>query len=83
MMRGISSISSVTRRAGPAGGWGWWTAADDLNTESANALLKLVEEPPAKSLIFIVCHAPGKLLRTLRSRCRKMPLSALPLEATP
>ena len=65
-------------------GWrvGLVDAADDLNTESANALLKLVEEPPAKSLIFIVCHAPGKLLRTLRSRCRKMPLSALPLEDT-
>ncbi len=61
------------------GGWrvGIVDAADDLNTESANALLKLVEEPPSKTLILLVCHAPGKLLRTLRSRCRKMPLEAL------
>ena len=69
-----------------AGGDGWRVglvdAADDLNTESANALLKLVEEPPSKSLILLVCHAPGKLLRTLRSRCRKLPLSALDIDQT-
>jgi DNA polymerase III subunit delta' len=69
-----------------AGGDGWRVglvdAADDLNTESANALLKLVEEPPTKALILLVCHAPGKLLRTLQSRCRKLPLSALDDEQT-
>jgi DNA polymerase III subunit delta' len=55
-------------------------AADDLNTESANALLKLVEEPPAKTLILLTCHAPGRLLRTLRSRCRRLPLAALTVQ---
>ncbi len=66
-------------RTSSNGGWrvGIVDAADDLNSESANALLKLVEEPPAKTLIFLVCHAPGKLLRTLRSRCRKLPLASL------
>jgi DNA polymerase III subunit delta' len=66
-------------RTSGGGGWrvGIVDAADDLNPESANALLKLVEEPPIKTLILLVCHAPGKLLRTLRSRCRKLPLVAL------
>ncbi len=63
-------------RTSGGGGWriGLVDAADDLNTESANALLKLVEEPPAKTLILLVCHAPGQLIRTLRSRCRRLPL---------
>jgi len=52
-------------------------AADDLNSASANAILKLVEEPPSKTLIFIISHQPGRLLRTLKSRCLKLPLSSL------
>ena len=52
-------------------------AADDLNTESANAILKLVEEPPPKTLILLISHRPGRLLRTLRSRCLKLSLSHL------
>ena len=51
-------------------------AADDLNSESANAILKLVEEPPAKTLIFLISHQPGRLLRTLKSRCLRLGLSA-------
>lgn len=71
-------------RTSGGGGWrvGIVDAADDLNSESANALLKLVEEPPAKTLILLVCHAPGKLLRTLRSRCRTLPLTALAEQQT-
>lgn len=64
-----------------SGGGGWRMAivdsADDLNTEAANALLKLVEEPPDKALILLVSHRPGRLLRTLKSRCRRLTLSAL------
>ncbi|MBG1231582.1 hypothetical protein [Aestuariivirga litoralis] len=52
-------------------------AADDLNSESANAILKLVEEPPAKTLIFLVSHQPGRLLRTLKSRCLRMIMQPL------
>jgi DNA polymerase III subunit delta' len=51
--------------------------ADDLNASSANALLKLVEEPPPCSLFLIVAHRPGRLLATLRSRCRRIQLKRL------
>jgi DNA polymerase III subunit delta' len=57
-------------------------AADDLNSESANALLKLVEEPPSKSLILLVSHRAGRLLRTLRSRCSRLPMEQLSAENT-
>ena len=52
-------------------------AADDLNTESANAILKLVEEPPAKTLMFLISHQPGGLLSTLKSRCLRLAMAAL------
>jgi len=54
-------------------------AADDLNIASANALLKTLEEPPAKTVFFLVAHQPGRLLPTIRSRCQRIdfePLSA-------
>ena len=51
--------------------------ADDLNPSSANALLKLVEEPPPRCLFLIVAHRPGRLLATLRSRCRRIQLKPL------
>ncbi len=52
-------------------------AADDLNASSANALLKLVEEPPPRSIFLIVSHAPQRLLPTVRSRCRRLLLRPL------
>lgn len=45
-------------------------AIDDLERSGANALLKSLEEPPADSLFLLVSHAPGRLLPTIRSRCR-------------
>ena len=51
--------------------------AEDLNNSSANALLKLIEEPPPNSLFLIVSHAPQRLLPTIRSRCRKLHLRPL------
>src|SRR3546814_6100231 len=45
-------------------------AVDDLETDGANALLKTLEEPPAKTLFLLVSHSPGCLLPTIRSRCR-------------
>lgn len=47
-------------------------AADDLNVNAANALLKILEEPPADGVLFLVSHAPGRLLPTIRSRCRRL-----------
>ena len=62
-----------------AGGWRICIvdAADDLNRNSANALLKLIEEPPTRSLFLIVAHQPGRVLPTIRSRCRKLMLKPL------
>ncbi|MGH6820638.1 MAG: DNA polymerase III subunit delta', partial [Methylocella sp.] len=51
--------------------------AEDLNAHSANALLKLIEEPPPRSLFLIVAHRPGQMLATLRSRCQKILLKPL------
>lgn len=45
-------------------------AIDDLEADAANALLKTLEEPPAKTLFLLVSHSPGRLLPTIRSRCR-------------
>ena len=47
-------------------------AADDLNANSANAVLKTLEEPPPRGVLFLVCHSPGRLLPTIRSRCRRL-----------
>jgi DNA polymerase-3 subunit delta' len=53
-------------------------AADDLNRNAANALLKTLEEPPPRGVLLLVCHAPGRLIRTIRSRCRTLKLAPLP-----
>jgi DNA polymerase-3 subunit delta' len=52
--------------------------ADDLNEEAANALLKILEEPPARSVFLLVTHRPGILLGTIRSRCVRLFLNPLP-----
>jgi DNA polymerase III subunit delta' len=50
---------------------------DELELPAANALLKMLEEPPANSLFFLVSHAPGRLLPTIRSRCRRLDFASL------
>ncbi|QIB35732.1 DNA polymerase III subunit delta' [Ancylobacter pratisalsi] len=50
---------------------------DEMNAQGANALLKTLEEPPERSLFLLVSHAPGRLLPTIRSRCRMVPLRGL------
>ena len=52
-------------------------AADDLEASAANALLKMLEEPPSNTLFFLVSHAPGRLLPTIRSRCRRLDFAKL------
>jgi DNA polymerase-3 subunit delta' len=52
-------------------------SADELNQHAANAILKILEEPPRQALILIVSHAPGRLLPTIRSRCRRLELRPL------
>lgn len=50
---------------------------DDMNNASANALLKVLEEPPAKSILLLISHNIGQLLPTIRSRCTKLLLKPL------
>jgi DNA polymerase-3 subunit delta' len=52
-------------------------SAEDLTIASANALLKVIEEPPPRSVFLIVSHAPQRLLPTIRSRCRRLLLRPL------
>lgn len=47
-------------------------AADDMNVTAANAVLKLLEEPPADTVFLLVSHRPGGLLPTIKSRCRTL-----------
>ncbi len=51
--------------------------ADDLNISSANALLKLLEEPPPRTVFFLISSAPARLFETIRSRCCRLPLRPL------
>ena len=51
--------------------------ADDMNINAANALLKNLEEPPARTLFILIVHAPGSLLPTIRSRCQMVRLAPL------
>ncbi len=75
--------SQAFMRLTPAeGGWRVLVVdrADELNRNAANALLKTLEEPPPRAVLLMVCDAPGRLLPTIRSRCRRLPLAPL---ATP
>ena len=87
-MRGEIVIDDV-RRMLPffhqsAGEGGWRIAVVDgaelMNRSAANAALKLIEEPPHRSLVLLVSHAPSRLLPTIRSRCRTVPIQALKTE---
>lgn len=64
-----------------AGEGGWRIciidAAEELNRAGANAILKTLEEPPPRAIFLIVSHAPGRLLPTIRSRCRLLSLAPL------
>ena len=52
-------------------------AADEMNPNAANALLKALEEPPARAMLLLVAHQPSRLLPTIRSRCRELRLAPL------
>jgi DNA polymerase-3 subunit delta' len=51
--------------------------ADDMNPNAANALLKILEEPSKRCILFLTADAPGRLLPTIRSRCRRLQLNPL------
>jgi len=53
---------------------------DELNASAANSLLKILEEPPQQSLFLLLSHAPARVMATIQSRCRKLPLRPLSAE---
>ena len=74
-------IAAFLRLTPAEGGWRVVIVdgADEMNRNAANALLKILEEPPRRALLLLVAHSPGRLLPTIRSRCRRFPLAPLPL----
>lgn len=75
----VRELGAFLHLKAAAGGWRVVVidSADDLNRSAANALLKLLEEPPARALLLLVSHSPGRLLPTIRSRCRRLGLAPL------
>ena len=55
---------------------------DDMNINAANAILKILEEPPKKTIFFLLSHTPAGLLPTIQSRCRRLPLNPLSSDLT-
>ncbi|MFQ5764372.1 MAG: DNA polymerase III subunit delta' [Rhodospirillales bacterium] len=78
----VADVRALGRFFGLTAGEGGWRvavvdSADELNRNAANALLKVLEEPPDRGLLLLVSHNPGRLLATIRSRCRKLALQSL------
>ncbi len=78
----VDDVRAALARFGNTAGLGGWRVgiidtAEELNASSANALLKMVEEPPPRTVFFILAHVPGRLLPTIRSRCRRLALAPL------
>ncbi len=75
----VREVGAFLRLTPAEGGWRVVVVdrADELNRNAANALLKVLEEPPPRALLLLVCAAPGRLPVTIRSRCRRLPLRPL------
>ncbi len=75
----VRGVAGFLRLTAAEGGWRVVIVdgAEDINRNAANALLKVLEEPPPRTVIILVCAAAGRLLTTIRSRCRRLRLSKL------
>jgi DNA polymerase-3 subunit delta' len=78
----VDDVRRTVSFFGSTAGEGGWRIAivdcvDELNTAGANALLKVLEEPPRRALLLLVSHAQGRVLPTIRSRCRVLTLRPL------
>jgi DNA polymerase III subunit delta' len=78
----VEKIRAVGHTMSLTAGEGGWRViivdgAEEMNPNAANALLKVLEEPPPRALLLLVTHAPGRLLPTIRSRCCQLRLSSL------
>lgn len=75
-IRGLGEFMAMTAALSP-----WRVAVidsmDDMNREASNALLKMLEEPPPNTIFFLISHAAGRLLPTIRSRCRRLDFQTL------
>jgi DNA polymerase-3 subunit delta' len=75
-VRRLGAFFGMTAEAG-----GWRVAivdsADEMNDNAANAMLKILEEPPSRGLLMLISHAPGRLLPTIRSRTQRLELKPL------
>jgi DNA polymerase-3 subunit delta' len=78
----IRRVGQFLSMTAPGGGWRVLIVdpADDLNNSAANALLKNLEEPPARTIFLLIAHQPGALLPTIRSRTQTIRLSPLSVE---
>ena len=78
----VEMVRKAVSFFGSTAAMGGWRIAivdsvEELNANGTNALLKVLEEPPPQSLFLLVSHMPGRVLATIRSRCRKISLRAL------
>ncbi len=79
---GVEEIRKLAGFFGMTSGAGGWRVAivdtaDDMNDNAANALLKLLEEPPSRAMLLLLSNVPGRLLPTIRSRCQRLNLRVL------
>jgi DNA polymerase-3 subunit delta' len=78
----VDDVRRTVSFFGSTAGEGGWRIAivdalDELNRSSANALLKVLEEPPQRALLLLVCHSAARVPATLRSRCRVVTLRTM------
>jgi DNA polymerase-3 subunit delta' len=78
----VEDIREAVPFFGSTAGEGGWRVAivdsvEELNRSGENSLLKILEEPPPRSLLLLVSNAPGRILPTIRSRCRMLALRPL------
>ena len=75
----VRRVAEFLRLTPAEGGWRVVVVdgAEDMNRHAANALLKVLEEPPARAVLLLASSAAGRLLPTLRSRCRRLRLAPL------
>jgi len=81
----IDEVRDLRRFLGLSAADGGWRAvivdaADEMNMQAQNAILKMLEEPPARTAFLLISHAPSALLPTIRSRCRTLDLASLAAE---
>src|SRR5438067_6762714 len=84
-LRTVLTVDEIRKLAGffgmTSGAGGWRVAivdtADEMNDNAANALLKLLEEPPGRAMLLLLSNTPGRLLPTIRSRCQRLELRPL------